>query len=374
MPRRPGSDLTQVEDLTPAESPDAIEERTGPTPIDRTGNAVPRRLGLSVPGAVGGALLVCALAFGADLGSGGFFDSRDTSAGMAATAACDGGDCDPGGDGQFSEPPATGAPDGTAALETVDGDSDEVAPTEKPEPKATEKPEPKATEKPEPEKTAKPEPKATEKPEPKATEKPVLGLELAIKEGAVLIDWSACELDGADYYKVVRSSDPTVKWPSGDNDEVVTAVEVGGTTKAWDKHAPAGKKAWYRVFCVRHTDDGYKVLTSSEARSIKTPETPEPTPKPEPSDMWIEAGADGGAIVLHWEACGGEDFSHYRILRKAEGEPTVIAEIEDAGTTTYADDDVEPGVEYHYLVQSKGHTGDGFVLLGTTGWVGATVE
>lgn len=86
--------------------------------------------------------------------------------------------------------------------------------------------------------------------------------------------------------------------------------------------------------------------------------------------MWLEAGVDGGAVVLHWEKCTRDGFSHYRILRKAAGEATAIAEVENASTTTYVDHNVEAGVEYHYLVQCKGHVGDTWPLLGTTGWAG----
>ena len=85
-----------------------------------------------------------------------------------------------------------------------------------------------------------------------------------------------------------------MKWPAGDGDDVIAVVEVGGAPKAWDEHAPAGKKVWYRVFCVRSTDDGYKVVAASETGSIVAPDKEtEPTPKPTPetSIMWIEAGA-----------------------------------------------------------------------------------
>ncbi len=136
------------------------------------------------------------------------------------------------------------------------------------------------------------------------------------------------------------------------------------------------RRSGTRVFCVRHTDDGTKVLSASEAKSIRTPEKPEPTPTPtpEPEHLSIDAGVEGGHIVIHWEACGGESFSHYRVLRKTSGDATLLTEIENAGTTTYVDASVEPGVEYHYLVQCKGHSGDGYILLGATDWVAATVE
>ncbi len=99
-----------------------------------------------------------------------------------------------------------------------------------------------------------PAPKPTEK--PAATTSPALGLTLAVKEGVIYIDFSECKAAGAEYYKVVRSSDSTVKWPAGESDTLVAAVGMDGKTAAWDKGAPSGKKAWYRVFCVRHAEDG----------------------------------------------------------------------------------------------------------------------
>ncbi len=328
------------------------------------------RRALSVPAAIAGGVLVCALAFGASLGSmsptsgdgegapGGAAGSTGPG-GAAAGGALLGWD---GYDGTFDDPVNPGG-EGEPGVETdepSDAPDESAEPTEKPKP--TDKP--KASEKPDP--TKKPEP--TEKPKP--TDGP-MGLELDIKEGAVFIAWSACGVDGADYYKVVRSSDETVKWPAGDDDTVVAVVEVGAKTKAWDEHAPAGKKAWYRVFCVRATDDGYKVVRSTETKRITTPEE---EPAPEPSAMWLEATVDGASVVLSWEACDSDGFSHYRILRKVDGVATVIAEVESHDTTTFVDDDVEPGLTYRYLVQSKGHIGDDWVLLGTTEWVTVTVE
>jgi hypothetical protein len=363
---------------------DAIGDTTAPTtavgsfdlePADvrRPGALVGRRLVVSVPGAIAGAVLVCALAFGATLGTATPASSLHGADGSAADASGAGADAGAavlgwdGYDGTLDDPEHPGG-DSEPGSEGTDGPDASTIPSEAPE--ATTKPaaEPEPTDKPEP--TKKPEP--TDKPKP--TETPSMGLTLAIKEGAVLIDWSTCEVDGADYYKVVRSSNATVKWPTGEGDELIAAIEVGGKTKAWDEHAPSGKRVWYRVFCVRHTDDGYKVLVATSAKSIETPEKPKPTPTPAPAELWIEAGVDGGAVVLHWEACDGDGFSHYRILRKADGEASVIAEVESQDTTTYVDDDVEPGVTYHYLVQAKGHAGDDWILLGTTGWVEVTVE
>src|SRR5262249_54378605 len=198
--------------------------------------------------------------------------------------------------------------------------------------------------------------------EPPATEPttpPALGLGLAFREGAVRIDFTACTVDGADAYKVVRSSDETVTWPAGSGDTLIAAIAMGGSTLASDEHAPAGKKVWYRVFCVRHTDAGYKVLQSSPARAITTPAAP----PPEPTSIGIDVSAEGGIVTVHWDTCNRDAFSHYRILRKIGDATTVVAEIASVGTTTWVDDSVEAGGTYAYLVQAKGKIDGAYVSL-----------
>jgi hypothetical protein len=370
--------------LTPSDDP-AGPGADAATSFDRTRPAgltgarrTTARLGISVPGAIGGALLVCAIAFGASGGfaspSGGNDDPSTAAADGSVTGGADedGKDDDAGADAEPTKTP----------VEEIDREPTKEPtsePTKEPTPEPTEKPRPTAepTKRPDTEPTKKPTPEPTKEPTPKPTEKPVLEIGLAAKEGAIVIEWSSCTVDGAEVYKVVRSSDEGVAWPAGDGDDLVAAVEIGGTTRVVDDGAPAGKAAWYRVFCVRHTEDGYRVLAASKARAIEvTKPTPKPTPEPtpEPSAMWIETGVDGGAVVIHWEACGSDGFSHYRILRKVDAEASLLAEIEDPATTTFVDEGVEPGTTYRYLVQAKGHVGDAWVLLGTTEWATVTVD
>lgn len=349
-----------------------LSERTGPQPNRHVTRTTPR-LGMSVPGAIGGVLLMGAIAFGANLGLAGSEGDTDATPTFIAYDAPD-DDTEPtkGPDAADDE---TETPYGDSEpTKGPDAEPTDAIPAEE-EPDKTETPE--ATDK--PEATPKPTPKPTEKPDatPKPTERPVMGLTLAIKEGAVFIDWSACEVDGGDYYKVVRSKDSKVTWPAGDDDAVVAVTEVGGATKAWDESAPASKTLWYRVFCVRATEDGYTVLSATGTKSIETPAgEPEPTktPAPEPTALWIESGVVEGAVVISWEACNAEGFSHYRILRKVDGEAALLAEVEDAGSTTFVDDSVEVGVTYHYLVQAKGNVEGDWILLGTTEWAAVTVE
>jgi len=343
-------------------------DQAGPLPVIRTRH-ITTRLSLSVPGAIGGMLLIGALAFGANLGltSG---TSRDEGAAPPAGAAV--------------------VPDGHEVAETTDEPkptADEVGveatdkpsaePTDKPEPRPTDKPSAEPTDKPSAEPTDKPSAEPTDKPSAEPTERPVLALELDRVEGGIVAEWSDCKVDGADLYKVVRSTDSTVRWPAGENDTVVAVVEVGGKSRTWDGGGEAGTKVWYRVFCLRSSENGYRIVAASVARSIVAPEPeskPTPEPIPDPIVLGLELDLDGGAVVLHWESFQKDFFSHYRILRGTDGDAALLAEIVDAGNTTFVDDSVEVGGAYQYAVQAKGHTGDQWVLLGSSAWVGITVE
>ena len=349
------------------------------------------RLGASVPSAIGGVLLVCAMAFGATLQStpppaahGGSTAGADAAGGNGGngggTALADHQTSDHGGTTAGDHPggdvqPGTEAPgseDGPGA-----GDQPNAGSGDEPGPTPTTTHEPEAT--PTPDRTE-PTPRPTEKPAPKPTEKPAptepgLGLTLGSDGGAVSIDWTACTLAGADAYKVVRSTNEHVTWPAGDGDTLVVVIGVGGATAVVDEHAPAGKKAWYRVFCVHHTGDGYAVLTTSPVRGITVPGTePTPTPAPDACEISLEVALDGGHPVLHWTACDSDQFSHYRIVRTTGDETKLMAEVAGAGNTTWADTSAETGHTYQYLIQAKGLIGTSYVLLGTTDFVGVTVE
>lgn len=214
----------------------------------------------------------------------------------------------------------------------------------------------------------KPEPKPTEKPAP---DRPVLALKLVIDEGHPWLDWSNCEIDGAEAYKVVRSTDNVVRWPLGAHDSLVKVVGMDGKSAFFDKEAPAGKRLWYRVFCVKHVGEGYKVLAASATKSIVTPKAEEPAP--EPQALWLEVGSEGGHAVLHWETCTADPFSHYRIVRKAY-EGTTVFEIENRNVTTWVDESVVVGETYKYTVQCKGYVDGSYPLLGTSDTVAVTIE
>ncbi len=221
----------------------------------------------------------------------------------------------------------------------------------------------------------------TTKPAPDGGDAGTLGIEVGIVEGHPKIRWSECLAD-FDYYKVVRSTDSTVTWPAGSNDKVVGVVGRDGDRKVYDGDAPAGKKLWYRVFCVRSTEEGYKVLAASAAKAVQTP-TAEPKPTPEPYILGFEVFQTADGVVLEWEPCGTDGFAYYKVVRSMTNtKPTfpvndgtqVIAAFEDHTKTRFVDTKVEPGQTWYYRVYSIGFWGEQRVVLGVTPVRSLTVE
>jgi hypothetical protein len=335
-------------------------------------------------------MLVVGLAFGAALGPGGAFGpsgerpSGDTAA-VADSGAGHGGESSgedgkdgDGNDGAWNDPEKTPKP------ETGDGDADPtkdpgdaVDPTAKPDVvEATPKPKPEATAKPKPDAT----PKPTEKPDPTKDQTDPIWVELAIVELHPKVAWGSCDGLDFDYYKVVRSTDSTVSWPAGNGDEVFAAVEAGGTRKAYDKNAPHAAKAWYRVFCVRKGEDGYKVVNASATKAIWVPE--EPTP-PDPVSLALSAEVNGeGKVVLDWSACEVDGFAFYKVVKSTSNDnpsylpwtdgSEVIAVVEGKYATEWLDWAPDSGHTAWYRVQCIGYGEYGKVLLGQTAVVAVT--
>jgi hypothetical protein len=173
-----------------------------------------------------------------------------------------------------------------------------------------------------------------------------------------------------------------VTWPKGESDSLAAAVGPDGKTAVWDGEATAGKKVWYRVFCVREAEGGYKVVASSPAKGIAVPAA-EPDPDPDPVALGLEVDLTDAGVKLHWEACGSESFVAYKIVRSAGSNPSylpgtdgsqVIAVIENPGVTSFTDGDLEAGQTWHYRVQAIGYMNGHKILLGQTAAIAVTVE
>lgn len=246
-----------------------------------------------------------------------------------------------------------------------------AAPTEKAEPDATPKPEPK----PDAEPTKKPD--ATEKPKPVSDH---LELEAWVKEGRVKLAWSKYNGDGFSYYKVVRSTDATVTWPLGEGDALVAAIADQWSPYAVDKPA-CGKEFHYRVFAVRATEEGYKVIAASNVDGAYIECAPEPTAPPAPQAMGFDAAqGEGGYVRLAWDACTADGFLYYKVVRSRVNEaPTyplhdgdeLLAAIGDRSQTVYEDGAVEAGQTWFYRILCFG---DGGTLLGKTAAKAVAVE
>jgi hypothetical protein len=221
------------------------------------------------------------------------------------------------------------------------------------------------------------EPAPTEKPhEPDPTKPPqetgTLGLEAWTKEGHVKLAWSKYDGDGFEYYKVVRSKDATVKWPLGDGDELVGVI--GDQFSPWfADSAPCGTEWHYRVFAVRHTEDGYKVLAASNVAGAYLACDEPPA---DPVKLGFEVKQVDGGVKLTWEQCSSGDFVAYKVVRsKVHDNPTfplndgtqLIAVFENHEVTSFKDTDVAAGQTWTYRVYSMARNGDGgWVVLGLT--------
>jgi hypothetical protein len=348
------------------------------------------RLGVSLPAALGAAVLVTAIALGAGALRPVLTDDTGREPAPAADQASKPAGVDEPGKGDDS---ARG--DGDTGQATTDPTekpvpTDEPAKTEPPE--ATEKPDaadeptaekPEATMTPKP--TAKPEPKPTAKPEPTAK---AGWLELAAKStdgGRVVLDWSRYGGDGFAWYKVVRSKDATAAWPLGEGDALVAAIDDRDTTIAKDADVPGGKTWYYRVFAVAKSETGYRILAASGVAKVAVPAvepkpSPEPTPEPYALGFDVEVTADG--VVLDWEDCGSDGFVYYKVVRSTGSNPSylpwtdgteLIAVVEDAGTTSLTDEAVASGDTFSYRVQAIGVLDGQKVLLGQTAAIEVTV-
>jgi hypothetical protein len=208
----------------------------------------------------------------------------------------------------------------------------------------------------------------------------VIGLEVALMEGHPFLDWTECTGLDFDYYKVVRSTDATVTWPTGDGDSLVAAIGADGKTKAWDGEAPGGVTVYYRVFCVRSTEAGYLSVAASAVKGIATPVA---QPAPEPVALGFEAGVTGEGVVLSWGACAVDNFVYYKVVRSLTTDnpsyfpwtdgTELISVIENSANTQFVDTNIASGQTIYYRIQCLGKWNGTKVLLGQTAVVAVTI-
>ena len=275
-------------------------------------------------------------------------------------------------DGSTHNGPTDGQKEGPASVpDVMDGQEGDEHPWQEPKEQPTEQP----TEKPAPTEEPKhEEPAPTKKPE--ATKPPqeagTLALEAWAKEGKIKLAWSKYDRDGFEYYKVVRSPDAAASWPLGENDELV-AVISDQFSPWYADNAPCGHEWHYRVFAVRHTEAGYKVLAESNQAAAAVDCFDGPV---EPKALGFELHQVDAGVKLNWQACTSGDFVAYKVVRsKVNENPTfplndgtqLVAVFENHEVTTFTDTDVAAGQTWTYRVYSMAKNGDGgWVVIGLT--------
>lgn len=342
------------------------------------------RLATSVPGAFGAALLIGAVAFGAT----SLRSAAQEASAQAARASVS------------HEAPAFGAtvaqqrreaftfdaksqPDpakGPKADEPMEEPTATEPPKEEPKPAQEEPKAPEPTAKPKPVETKKPEPAA--KPAPQPVQQGTLALQGWAKEAKAKLSWSVFGGDGFEYYKVVRSGDTNITWPTSGDDQLIAAISDRNAPWAADK--PGCGAPWsYAVFAVRHGDGGYVVLAVSNVVTVTVACAPAPPPievKPIAFQVNVLAGQ---GIQLSWEGCWRDGFVAYKVVRSAVNpDPRfplndgteLIAVIGDVNQTGYVDTAVVAGETWTYRVVAVTNGGGGYVPLCETAAMAATAQ
>ena len=277
--------------------------------------------------------------------------------------------------GNPDEPLASDKPadanDGDKPTE-VDEDYDEWKPDPADEPKDEPAEEPKEV--------PKDEPKEEPKPDPAPSGELSLEAFFNVDKGKIVVEWSAFTGD-FEKYKLVRSSDGTVSWPEGEGDALVGVIGPDGETRFVDYEAPCNTELHYRVFAVRHGEEGYVVLASSNVDGAMRECSEEPPA--DPKAMAFELMLHEGGVKLAWEQCSSETFVAYKVVRSATNAnplyplndgTELIGVVDSHETTFFFDANVAAGQTWTYRVLSMGQNGDGWFVLGLTAAMTITVE
>lgn len=311
-----------------------LEDRT----LRISGGGHGRRFGLSVPGAVISSLAIAALAFGAAIGP------------LAGDEPGDGA-----GNGGWTYVEPTKGPEGG------------VAPAKTARPDQPKPPAGTTTVGP-PKDDTLAEPKATEAPPPDV--KPI-EIGVGVAGATVVVEWSACEVDGFVAYKVIRSKDQDATWPLGAGDSLAAAIVDAATTRFVDTGIDAGRTYTYRIVALLTWNGETVVGCSSAHAGIKTPA---PAPKPVPTEgvaeIAIAVELKEDRPFISWTACSGVDFDYYKVVRstdatvtwpKGDGDSLVTALGRDGETKTW-DGAAPSGTTVYYRVFCVRSTETGYVV------------
>ncbi|HJP70788.1 MAG TPA: hypothetical protein VJ975_03645 [Candidatus Limnocylindria bacterium] len=340
-------------------------------------------LATAVPGALGAALLIGAVAFGASsLRSAANHAANQAGQQPAASAAVmhevafGANVANERRDAFKPDPKPHPAKGGAPATETkTDPPKDEPVKTDAPKPAEQPKTEP----------TAKPKPVETTKPVP--TQKPapaqgVLALQGWPKDSRAKLSWTAFGGEGFEYYKVVRSGDTMITWPTTADDVLAGVISDRNSPFFADK-PPCGTPWSYAVFAVRHGESGYVVLAVSNVVTVTT--TCAPAPEPivvKPIALSVNV-LPGQGIQLSWEGCWSDKFVAYKVVRSSwNPDPRfplndgaeLIGVIGDPNQTGFVDTSVAAGQTWTYRVLAVTNGDGGYVPICETAAMAATAQ
>ncbi len=143
------------------------------------------------------------------------------------------------------------------------------APTPAPRPGATPAPTHNPTPDPTPDPTVEPTPNPTPAPTPRPTPAPAAAsLSITVSGGQPHLSWTACTAGNFAAYAVVRSTDSEIHFPAETNDTLVALVKSAASTSLIDAGAPAGVRAYYRVWCTYLADTEYKTIWTTPVVSV----------------------------------------------------------------------------------------------------------
>ena len=241
----------------------------------------PRRPLLSVIAVLAAvALLATGLAIGLALPRGDGANPFGSSASPTTSAAAV---VSPGGSlsAPASELPTTAASAGASA--EASGLSPAPTATSAPTPttNATDAPTPTPT------KTASPTPT------PAPTPVPTIDLTASTSDAGVKLHWGACPAPAAPahHFRVLRSHDTTVTWPTSADDSAVGGAAVEAAHDYLDAAPPPGAQATYRVLCL--ADANLALLAASAPVTATVPM----------ASLTIGITRSGNTSVLVWSAC-----------------------------------------------------------------------
>lgn len=348
------------------------------------------RLATAVPGALSAVLLIGAVAFGATSlrpAAEDQAEERAKPASAEAPAKPEFGATVAGlRRNDFTHDPTPKQP---AKTEAPKAEPKTEAPVEaKPEATEVAKEEPKPAEQPKQEPTAKPKPAPVETTKPAPTVKPVpapanptaLVLEAWANDTKAKLSWTPFGGDGFAYYKVVRSADTHIEFPTSGDDAVVGAI--GDPNAPWHADKPScGTPTSYAVFAVGKSNGAYVVLATSNVVTVTTACAPAPeAAKPLAFALNV---LPGQGIQLSWEACWNDRFAYYKVVRSgAHGDPRfplnagteLIGVIGDPNQTVFVDPAVAAGQSWAYRVVAVKDAGGSYYPLCETPAMSATAQ